>query len=62
MKLDHVAGFFGLAVGIVFALSMAYGFRLPFWPWCLLVLPAQLVVQFAVSVSFRLFFDRRNGP
>jgi len=58
---ETTAAFFGFIVGVIFALGMALGFRLPFWPWCLLVLPAQAVVQFAASVSFYLFFDRERG-
>jgi ABC-type multidrug transport system permease subunit len=58
---ETTAALFGFVVGIVFALSVAFGFHLRFWPWCLLVLPAQAVVQFAASVSFYLFFNRERG-
>ena len=43
---------FGFCAGLIFTFGVAFGFRLHFWPWCLVVLPAQVVVQFAASIVY----------
>ena len=58
---EVVATSVGFAVGVVFALGVALGFKLPIWPWCLLVLPAQMVVQLSVSISCALLLDGWDG-
>jgi hypothetical protein len=53
------AAIFGFCAGIIFTLGVVAVFRLPFWPWCLVVLPAQAVVQLIASTVY-LFID--EGP
>jgi len=54
------AAIFGFCAGLVFTFGVAFGFRLPIWPWCLLVIPAQVVVQSAASAFF-YFFCNQGG-